>query len=157
MRMSSILDMRCERILPLPQRERRIFLGSMKWRKPSNPETGCAVPGCLARRGWSNPEATHPGARLPKRLTRRDVLLAPDMGNRQAGVLQQSERLVDHVGIAAQIGDIGGRVRLQLLQRDLRMAAAIVRAWMRARLAREAGEKVELWIFTRERLEFVAV
>lgn len=44
-------------------------------------------------------------------LLATDVLLAPHLRGRQAGVLQRLEGGVDHVRVATQVGDVGGRVR----------------------------------------------
>src|SRR5690606_30508652 len=95
------------------------------------------------------------------RLLAADVLLAPDLRHRQPRLLQRLEAGVDHVRVAAQVGDVARGVGRELRQELLHVAVAHVDVRMRRsrlrQLAREAGDEAEAGVALRERAELVAV
>ena len=78
------------------------------------------------------------------------------MRHRQAGLLEQREALVDHVRVAAQVGDVAAGVGRERLERDLHAAIAVIATRLRARRAAEARMEAEARVCRGERLEFVA-
>src|SRR6185437_9075898 len=88
---------------------------------------------------------------------RGDVLLAADMGYRQASLLQGGKSLVDHLGVAAQVGNVMLGMRLQLGQHLLHVAAAIPRARLGTGFAAQATVEGEAGMRLGKRLELLAV
>src|SRR5690348_4756199 len=128
--------------------------------------TPCANPGstaCARSRSTrtgppfvSGESSTSSGSELAP-LPRRYVLLAPDVLDRQAEFLQLRESGVDHVGVAAQVGDVVLRVGREFRQDVLHVAAAVAGTRRGACRAREAGMEGEFRVPVREGIEFLAV
>src|SRR5690606_17303214 len=85
-----------------------------------------------------------PVKRTLQALFAADVLLAADLADLQPGVLQGLEAGIDHVRVAAEVGDVGGGIRRALGQELLHVAAAHVGMRLRRQFPRQAGQVAEM-------------
>ncbi|KAG0950502.1 hypothetical protein G6F31_013770 [Rhizopus arrhizus] len=90
-------------------------------------------------------------------LLAADVLLAADLRVAQAGGLEQLGTGIDHVRVAAQVGDVGGRVRGEASQRLLHVTVLHVRMRIGRQFARQARNITEVRVLFGEAVEIFAV
>src|SRR5690606_12173673 len=101
-----------------------------------HPVRACQAPFTPWPGWWSSAGDPGAGLRRPGSMPGNglgDVLLATDLGQAEAMALQRLDGGIHHYRVAAQVGDVGDRVRCELGQLLLHVATAHVGMCMRDR------------------------